>query len=98
MLIDNLTSNAAKASADRLEIMARKRGKLVTILFVDDGKGLSGKYQPEEYFHSGITTTSGSGIGLRHAKQIIDQMKGEILIGNNDEGHGATVKIIFEES
>ena len=98
MLIDNLISNAAKASAGRLEIMARKRGKRVTILFVDDGKGLSGKYQPEEYFHSGITTTSGSGIGLRHAKQIIDQMKGEILIENNDESRGATVKIIFEES
>ncbi len=94
MLIDNLINNAGKASANRLEIIVRKKGKRVTILFVDNGKGLTGKYKPTEYFHSGITTTSGSGIGLRHAKQIIDQMKGEISIENN-ENRGATVKIIF---
>lgn len=96
MLVDNLIDNAGKASAKKLDINVRKRGKRVTILFVDNGKGLTKKYKPEELFHSGVTNTSGAGIGLRHAKQIVDQLKGEISIEDND-GRGATVKIIFEE-
>lgn len=97
MLVDNLISNAGKASAKKLEIIAQKRGSKITIFFVDDGKGLTKKYKSAELFHSGITTTSGSGIGLRHAKQIVDQMKGEISIENNG-GRGATVKIMFNKS
>lgn len=95
MLVDNLIDNAGKASAKTLEISIQRRAGKISILFIDNGKGLSNEYKAADYFHSGITTTSGSGIGLQHAKQIIDDLKGEISIMNNDS-KGATVKIVFD--
>ena len=95
MLIDNLIDNAGKASARKVDISVRKRGKTVTFLFADNGSGLSDRFKPSELFHSGISTTDGSGVGLNHVRQIVVEFGGSVNISNND-GRGATVRIDFE--
>jgi signal transduction histidine kinase len=46
---------------------------------VDDGKGLSEELPSiDSIFEIGITTTSGSGLGLYHAKNIIEKIDGKI--------------------
>ncbi len=96
MLIDNLLDNAGKASAKRITITATRRGKRTTVLFTDNGRGLPAKYKAAELFQKGISTTDGSGIGLNHVERIVAQLKGRISIENN-EGKGATVRLVFEE-
>lgn len=96
MLVDNLLDNAGKAGARSLEVMVAQRASKVSLSFVDDGNGLTKSYKPEELFHSGITTTSGSGIGLRHAQKIVEELGGNISISNN-ESRGATVRVDFDE-
>lgn len=80
IVIDNLISNAGKAQAHNLNIMITKvANNTLRISFIDDGKGLS-KDLPntDSIFEMGITTTSGSGLGLYHAKNIIEGIEGKI--------------------
>ena len=92
MLVDNLIDNAGKASARKLDVSVRKRAQKVSIFFTDNGRGLSKRFKPDELFHSGISSTDGSGIGLSHVRQIVEEIGGAVSISNND-GRGATVRI-----
>ena len=94
MLIDNLIDNAGKASAKNLLISVSTTADAVIVDFVDDGRGLSPSYKPDEFLHAGITTTEGSGIGLNHAKKIVEDLDGQIMIKDN-KNHGATVQVKF---
>lgn len=94
MLVDNLIDNAGKASARSIKISVSKSRGFVIIQFTDNGRGLPKKYEAAELFHPGITTTKGSGIGLGHAKQIVEDIKGTIDIAENAT-KGATVTIKF---
>jgi signal transduction histidine kinase len=97
MLIDNLIDNAGKASARDLEISINRVSDKVRIQFADNGNGLPAHIKPEELFHSGVTTTSGSGIGLRHAQKITEELGGTISITNN-KPKGAKVTIEFHRT
>lgn len=97
MLVDNLIDNAGKAGAKKLAVRAFRNGKNVILEFTDNGGGLTNRFSPEELFQKGITNTSGSGIGLSHAKQIIDDLQGKISISNGTDGIGATVRMEFKE-
>lgn len=80
ILIDNIISNASKAQARKLVVTISKISKnTLRISFIDDGKGLS-KELPDidSMFEMGITTTAGSGLGLYHAKNIVEKMGGKI--------------------
>jgi signal transduction histidine kinase len=80
MLIDNIISNASKALANRLLVEISKVSENTLIIaFIDDGKGIS-KDLPtiDSMFEMGITTTSGSGLGLYHSKNIVESMGGKI--------------------
>jgi len=63
--------------------------------FADNGRGLTDKFDKIDLFSKGVSTTSGSGIGLNHVKQIVDSMKGTIQLENGSL-HGAIVKIEFK--
>ncbi|MBR0691576.1 sensor histidine kinase, partial [Bradyrhizobium manausense] len=89
MLIDNLIDNAGKAGAKALDVVVAQRGSKLSLSFVDNGSGLPKMFKPEELFHSGITTTSGSGIGLKHAQKIVEDLEGRISIKDNEK-QGAT--------
>lgn len=80
ILIDNIISNASKAQASKLVITISKISpNTLRISFVDDGKGLSEELPDSDLmFEMGITTTSGSGLGLYHAKSIVNKIDGRI--------------------
>jgi signal transduction histidine kinase len=100
MVIDNLVSNAEKAQAKRVQVDIKnnKVGQLV-ILFSDDGKGIDDKLRQniEKIFELGVTTTEGSGIGLNHAKEGLQKIKGTIrFVDNKKVLRGATFEIVIE--
>jgi len=80
ILIDNLISNASKAQARKLTVTISKVStNTLRISFIDDGKGLSKELPSiDSMFEMGITTTSGSGFGLYHAKNIVENIDGKI--------------------
>jgi signal transduction histidine kinase len=80
IVVDNVVSNSVKAQSSRLDVLLTKRDDhVLQMSFADDGKGLSsGISSPEVIFDLGVTTTSGSGLGLFHAKQIIQDLGGTI--------------------
>ncbi len=80
ILIDNIISNASKAQARKLTVRISKVStNTLRISFIDDGKGLSKELPSiDSMFEMGITTTSGSGFGLYHAKNIVENIDGKI--------------------
>ncbi len=95
LLIDNLLVNSGKAGAKDIQVNILKQEKKAIIEFVDNGKGLTDRFDEEELFEKGITTTSGSGIGLSHSRKIVEDLGGRIHIANA-EISGAKVTIEFE--
>lgn len=80
ILVDNIISNADKADAKNLKVKISKiGGNTLRISFVDNGNGLSAKLdKPDSMFEIGVTTTSGSGLGLYHAREIVEKFGGKI--------------------
>jgi signal transduction histidine kinase len=80
MLIDNIVNNANKAESRKLIIEISKISvNTIRVSFIDDGKGLSKELPSiDSMFEMGITTTSGSGVGLYYAKRIVESMDGTI--------------------
>lgn len=80
ILVDNIISNADKADAKNLKVKISKiGGNTIRISFIDNGNGLSAKLdKPDSMFGMGVTTTSGSGLGLYHARGIVERFGGKI--------------------
>lgn len=82
IVIDNLVSNAAKAFASELNfsLSVGKGAKPELSLIVDDnGKGWTKTIQPiSRIFEKGVTSGTGSGLGLFHVKQVIEMLGGQI--------------------
>lgn len=96
MLVDNILSNSEKAKARNVAINVFKEQGSHNIEFADDGKGLSDRYKPEDYFKPGISTTNGSGIGLDHVKQITKELGGFVTVFNSGE-KGATIRVWWKK-
>ena len=97
LLIDNLLVNAGKAGAKIVQVIILKQGMKTIIEFADNGKGLTDRFEAEDLFEKGITTTSGSGIGLSHSRRIVEDLGGTIQIANAEK-RGAKVTIEFEQT
>jgi hypothetical protein len=95
LLIDNIIDNAGKAGSKRVDVTICRDESKVIMQFDDNGQGLTNRFQPNQLFEKGVTTTSGSGIGLSHSKQIVTDLSGKISISNIDTG--ARVRIEFSE-
>ena len=82
ILIDNLVSNAAKARAARVVFFLQdgkgpKPDLVITV--ADDGIGWPQSLDPiGRVFEKGVTTTNGSGLGLYHVKQVVEELGGLI--------------------
>ena len=75
IIIDNLLNNSKKANARNVNIVFKNDNALL-IEYIDDGNGLHESIiNPSDIFEIGITTTSGSGLGLHHIKESLYRMK-----------------------
>lgn len=83
MLVDNAIDNAMTASAENIKVRVSQSEGYYILEFIDDGDGLTDKYNNEELFHAGITTTTGTGIGLNQIKKVTENLEGEVSISNN---------------
>ena len=95
IVLDNLISNSSKNGASKVELNWRQTENSVQLLFCDDGKGIKDNII-ENIFDFGFTTSRrGSGIGLYHVREIIEKLKGKIIV-NNQINKGVEFIISFK--
>ena len=94
IIVDNLFSNSKKNEARKIEFLFQKASvKELEITVRDDGKGLDKKIEkPFQIFDKGFTTTRGSGLGLFHVTQVLEDLNGSITV-NPDYERGIEFKI-----
>lgn len=83
IILDNILSNSNKAHANIVEVVMRNENEVATINFIDNGRGLTKSItNVNELFQFGKGfTASGTGIGLYHVKDIIEnKMHGSVVI------------------
>lgn len=101
LLIDNFVSNSINAKARNFSVVVSPMGDRVEIDIIDDGKGWSKEINSRNVFDKGVSTTSGSGLGLYNAMQYIkSDLGGDIFIDTNynsgiDGNPGAKIQIIL---
>ena len=94
VVVDNLVDNARKHRAKRVQ-MATRRGraaKTIEVVVTDDGQGWNeDKIDPERIFDKGYTSSpGGTGLGLYHARKVMDEMGGALLLDPEREPGRAT--------
>lgn len=94
IILDNLFSNSRKAKATAIVIsFNRKSSEKIEIHIKDNGKGIEHK-DKDEIFNFGVTTTSGSGLGLHHVKNLMKNYDGEVTV-NKQQKIGAEFILTF---
>ncbi len=100
----NILSNAVKYSPPNttVEISSQTENMLFHVYFQDEGYGFTTEdlhdiWQPftTVYLRKKDTLSTGTGIGLRLSKGIIEQHKGSIEISSPGPNQGSLVKITF---
>lgn len=96
VILDNIESNSRKAQAKNLFINIKEDLNFYILEFIDDGNGLDKKkiMDINSLFEFGKGfTENGSGVGLYHIKNIVEQdLKGYVAI---DENHENGFKLII---
>lgn len=95
IVIDNIISNSKKFRAHNLKIDMDVQNDILLITFIDDGEGLDkGINKHMQIFEKGFSTTSGSGLGLFHSKQILTELNGKIeVLTDISSGFGLLVEV-----
>lgn len=95
ILIDNLVSNAGRADASRiLFTLDQPAAGELRITVEDDGKGFDREMADRaRIFEKGFTTSTGSGLGLYHVAQILDDLGGSIMPEESERGAKFTIRI-----
>ena len=98
IIIDNIASNTAKPEhkATELEITLFVQNDIANIIFKDNGLGISPKVKDvNELFEFGKSyTESGTGIGLYHVKDIVENhLNGEVTINKSAKGFELQIRI-----
>ena len=89
IIIDNLLSNSKKdeINAKNIKINFIKQENSLVMEYIDDGKGLDSSIIDENsIFEMGITTTKGSGLGLYHIKELLQEIKSDITVQRQSQG------------
>ena len=97
MLVENIISNAVKASATTLSVVCKAKLGKTQIDFIDNGNGLSPNYiaNPDAIFELGETTSIGGyGIGAFHMREIVENLGGSIHAIPN-KGQGLTIRVVI---
>jgi two-component system sensor histidine kinase RegB len=86
----NLLNNAADASPQPIEILARWDSSSFTLEIRDHGKGLSDEAALKAGSAFFTTKKEGRGLGLLLANATIERMGGTVRLYNREEGGAAT--------
>lgn len=91
IIIDNLIDNSIKATASSIEVKISKlQSNVLSVLLKDNGSGISRDVlNHESIFEKGITTTSGSGLGLYNVRQLLQNINGTISLV--ETGYNGTI-------
>lgn len=97
IVLDNLLVNARKHGARHLYVKFKIEPKdAMQVAFIDDGHGLDAKVQdPSRMFEKGYSTTDGSGLGLYHSRQVMEDQRGTIEYQPSPLGRGAAFILTF---
>lgn len=80
IILDNLFSNSRKAKATEITVAFNVvQGSALEMRFSDNGIGIK-PFNVDKVFEFGYSTTSGSGMGLHHIKNIITKYGGTIRL------------------
>lgn len=95
ILIDNLVSNAGKADATEISFsLDQPAPNELRITVQDDGRGFDQAITDRSrLFEKGFTTSTGSGLGLYHVAQILDDLGGSITPDESARGARFVVRI-----
>ncbi|MNN19689.1 Histidine protein kinase SaeS [compost metagenome] len=86
IILDNLISNSKKAGARNINISIDIEIDTLIFRLADDGAGLNKSItNVQKIFEKGFTTTSGSGLGLFHVRQILHEMNSTIKVNTHFE-------------
>jgi len=97
IVLDNLIGNSRKHKAKTIVVsVVENLEDSLVVSFKDDGKGIPSKNIPF-LFQIGFTTSDGSGLGLSHAKEVMEEMNGEITY-NVDSEDGAEFILKFNKT
>jgi signal transduction histidine kinase len=95
ILLDNLISNSIKHKAKNFAVdIISLTPEIMKLSFTDNGHGVTHSVK-DSLFEEGVSTTSGSGLGLYHVKEILSGMKGKIEY-NPDYKNGAQFIVTFK--
>ena len=95
ILIDNLVSNAGRADASEIlfKLDQPSAGEL-RLTVEDNGRGFDREIGDRgRIFEKGFTTSTGSGLGLYHVAQILDDLGGSITPEDSGQGAKFTIRI-----
>jgi len=99
VVVDNLVDNARQHGAQNMRLSAcrRKGGKLVDVLVTDDGRGMDEqRVDPAHIFDKGYTSTpGGTGLGLYHARKVMEEMEGGLQLDPDREPGRASFVIML---
>lgn len=97
IVMDNIVVNARKHGARHLYVKFKVEPKrALQVGFIDDGNGLDASVQdPSRLFEKGFSTTDGSGLGLYHSKQVMEEQHGTIEYQASPLGRGAAFILTF---
>lgn len=88
IIIDNLIENSRKSAAEHVTIeVLSVTDDTLEIAFRDDGKGVPVGNR-NKIFNFGFSTTDGSGLGLHHVRQVLEDMNGTVML-NKEYKEGA---------
>ena len=90
IIIDNLLSNSKKEeiNAKNVTINFFKEKNILIMEYIDDGKGINSSIVDiNSIFDIGVSTTEGgSGLGMYHIKELLDEMKSSISVEKQLKG------------
>ena len=92
IVVDNLISNARKARATSIVFTCRRAqtGRGVEIVVSDNGRGIEPAVDATKIFDKGYTGAShGSGLGLYHVRQVLEDLGGTISLDPDRQGRRA---------
>lgn len=95
IIIDNLIDNSIKANASSMAVtISKPQANVLSVILKDNGVGISSDVERSSIFSKGVTTTSGSGLGLYNVRQLLQNINGTIeLIETNFNGTTFEIRI-----